>query len=694
MKYVIFGIIGLAAILVLILVAAVIYSNLTRSSGRRVRNLKELMPSQKRKAEAGRVWMKFYFAYDRLPFLGRIQQNYRIRLNSIYSTDERFVRSKAGKDLTMAILVALAFTLFAVLVSTSVESMLVTIVAGVYLGSIVFDFFIQKLERKVLEEHELSMGFLKDAYNATRMVRESLEEAAKESPPMSASHLRQIAYVLEKNSDDEVHDYYSVAPNDYMKRLASVGRNIIKFGEPEGETRPTFVDSVAKITEEIQMEILTRQKLSAKTAGYKFMSMSPILLVEPLKAWALTQMEDVAKFFDTSMSVYVTVFIYVSILVCFIGSDMVQSYSIGSRTTKLEGRFLKWLLKKSLFVRRMMDRIAPMHKETLQSVKVMRKAEPLIKSSNSTLTVRELYLRKCLMVLSAFVIAIVVQIGSAKLNQSLILDLNADRAPEQTTTEYLSKERRLMESQILQSYKDRGVSDEDFVRAVQENKNFNRYAEMDENAELYAEKLLKRLRDAQKPIFDWIDLVVAIAVSAVAWFLPNILLYFRAMLRKQNMQLEVDGFYVDIMILAKNDRIMVYEILEAMHRYSSIFEPQLLRCLMSYEKGAIVALDKLKEEVNFPPMERIVERLKRAVDRVTVREAFEDLESARSFSLEQRKIMNDKMIETRTTLAENFGRAPIIILAVGYLLLPWGLAMLGLGQDMLPVLEQFLGGGE
>ena len=52
---------------------------------------------------------------------------------------------------------------------------------------------------------------------------------------------------------------------------------------------------------------------------------------------------------------------------------------------------------------------------------------------------------------------------------------------------------------------------------------------------------------------------------------------------------------------------------------------QLVRCLNDYESGAWEALENMKEEISFQPLIRIVESLQTAVEKVPIKEAFDEL---------------------------------------------------------------------
>lgn len=692
--FVVLGVILFVGVMVLM---AVVTTAVQSSGNSEVRRLKRMIPALQKKKQEKSYWIRLFMFYDRVPGLGTLQKNYRKRIISLHTDNERVVRTKVSKDLTLIILLFTLMISVGWLGARSVESFFLITCTAVYACVMAFDFFISRTEKRVLNELEHSIGKVNDAYQSSKMVVEAVVTAAENSGPLTAGHLKKVSEVLADDSDIAVERYYRIAPNDYLKKLTAQGRNVLKHGDaeevgPSGKPISNFIDGVSKILEELRLDILKREKLDARTAGYRFMAILPVFFVDPLKLWVENSLDMVQGFFDSSMGLFATIAVYIAIIVSFVGSAVVRNVSTDNRNTTKEGRVFAWIMKKSFFVRKMLERIAPMHKETLQSKKVMNRYEPTLLKANSTLTVQQLVLKKIIYSTVGFVVGIALMIAYHQVNLEKLLDLTATQASEATQTEYIQKQKRVAEAEFVEKYRNENLSEEELRQIVAGDINFNRYAAMDKDAEDYTKNLISRLNSVRNEKFMWYDIWLAVTVAFGFWFLPNILLLFRASLRKKDMQLEVDGFFSDIITLSKNERMMVYEVIESMHRYSSVFRPQLRRCLVSYDKGATDALKTLAKESGSPDMERIAGRLIDAENKVTMREAFRDLEGQRVLSLGKRELEYEKLIENRGAMAAFFGNTPLLVLVTAYLLVPFGLSLISTFMDSWPSIKEILGG--
>ena len=142
------------------------------------------------------------------------------------------------------------------------------------------------------------------------------------------------------------------------------------------------------------------------------------------------------------------------------------------------------------------------------------------------------------------------------------------------------------------------------------------------------------------------------------------------------MENEVMQFQTIILMLMKIERISVEMILEWLERYANIFKEPISKCVNNYESGAWEALEELKNSVTNKDMIRIVESLQAAVEKIPIREAFDELDADRDYHKEKRKDTNDQLVSRKGLIGKAVGFAPMICLFVGYLIMP--LVVIGL----------------
>jgi hypothetical protein len=142
------------------------------------------------------------------------------------------------------------------------------------------------------------------------------------------------------------------------------------------------------------------------------------------------------------------------------------------------------------------------------------------------------------------------------------------------------------------------------------------------------------------------------------------------------MENEVMQFQTIILMLMKIERVNVEMILEWLERYSNIFREPISRCVNNFESGGWEALEEMKEDISFKQLLRIIESLQAAVEKIPIREAFDELDTERAYYQEKRKETNEIMISKKSIIGKVVGFAPMVTLFVAYLIVP--LCVIGL----------------
>ena len=145
----------------------------------------------------------------------------------------------------------------------------------------------------------------------------------------------------------------------------------------------------------------------------------------------------------------------------------------------------------------------------------------------------------------------------------------------------------------------------------------------------------------------WFEELLAIGFAIVGYMAPVWLMMFQKRMRQMEMENEVMQFQTIILMLMKIERVNVEMILEWLERYSNIFKESISKCVNNYEAGAWEALEELKNSVSNQAMIRIVESLQAAVEKIPIREAFDELDADRDYHREKRKATNEQIINKK-----------------------------------------------
>ena len=212
------------------------------------------------------------------------------------------------------------------------------------------------------------------------------------------------------------------------------------------------------------------------------------------------------------------------------------------------------------------------------------------------------------------------------------------------------------------------TTQDDIERALAKSKYYKDSTEKE--IEVAAKRIYGKLQVVNSESFQWFELLLAFVFAIIGYMSQIWILMFQAKMRQLEMEDEVMQFQTIILMLMRIERVNVEIILEWLERYSNIFKSQITRCVNNYEAGAWEALEELKNEISYMPLIRIIESLQAAVEKIPIKDAFDELDSEREYYREKRKESNERLISRQGMIGKVIGFAPMICLFVGYLIIP------------------------
>ena len=192
----------------------------------------------------------------------------------------------------------------------------------------------------------------------------------------------------------------------------------------------------------------------------------------------------------------------------------------------------------------------------------------------------------------------------------------------------------------------------------------------DEEIQIAAERVLDKIKLVNSENMQWFELLLAMVFGVVAYNAPIWMLKFQARMRQLEMEDEVMQFQTIILMLMRIERVNVEIILEWLERYANIFKEPISKCVNNYESGPWEALEQLKEDVSYQEFIRLVESLQAAVEKIPIADAFDELDTERDYYQARRKESNERLISRKGMIGRGIGFAPMIVIFVGYLIIP------------------------
>ena len=623
------------------------------------------------------MYQKLYVRYLKLPFLRRYLLKIRRRLEIINIDDEFLTRLQTSKIITRALLIIIPVTLIVILMTKSNPLiMIIILIFELFIIDSLVDGMVDKLDNNLLTQQVDFFAAMRHSYHETNMVGEAIYQTAQDDEHVEISRQAERIYNI-LNSEDpetELEKYYDIAPNNYLKEFAGISYLTQEFGDRKVDGTSLYLKNLDNITQEMQLEILKRDKLNYTFKSLSIISIIPMVMLEPLKSWALSNFSFTKSFYNGKLGMIVQILVLLVTFICYILIRKLKDN--GAVNIKLENNQNPWQAKLYRIkpVKKFVDLFIPK-----DGTKERRKIREALKAAASKQKIEWLYINRLVLTVVVFFASIVIFI--------MLHNVQINYIYTEPTTEYdligeMNDRDYKNAMQVTETHNYfldmfRGHLDttqEDIERAMRRS-TYYRDAD-DETITSNATQILDKLQTVNSEYLKWFEILIAMVFAIIGYAAPILMLKFQVIIRKMSMEDEVMQFQTIILMLMRLERVDVEMILEWMERYADIFKEPISRCLNDYESGSWEALENMKEEISFQPLIRIVESLQTAVEKVPIKEAFDELDSDREYYQDKRKEANDRLISKKGMIGRAIGFTPLIGIFVGYLVVP--LVVIGL----------------
>ena len=670
LKYLLFGVI---ALFIIIVVAYLILRKKMESSG--VREIQKLRAgTEEKKFTSEILYQKLYVKYLKIPFIKRYLLKIRRRLEIINIDDEYLTRKQAAKILTNAILIILPLTLIIILL-TNQNTLLMTflLVFEVFLADTIINGMVDKIDNKLLKQQINFFSEIRHAYHEFNMVEEAIYQVAQDDEQVEMSRQAEKIYevLISDDPEGELEKYYDIAPNAYLKEFAGVSYLTKEFGDRKVNGASLYLKNLNNITQEMQLEILKRDKLDYVFQSLSLISIVPILFMEPIKNWAVSMFSFTSSFYNGRAGMILQILILVLTFVSYLLTRKLKDNgSVNMNTKNTENPWQAKLYKNKL-IKKFVDLFIPK-----QGTKEYRKLQQDMKDAASKDKMEWIYINRLSLCIITFIVSILIIMYLHHIViQNVYTDPTADFDVIGSMTDKQKKTAmELTESDNDYIYHFKGeidVTQEDVAKAMEKGRVNKDYIDSsDEEIQVAAERVLKKIKTVNSENMQWFELLLAMVFAIIAYNAPVWLLKFQAKMRQLEMEDEVMQFQTIILMLMRIERVNVEIILEWLERYANIFKEPISKCVNNYESGPWEALEQLKEDVSFQQFIRIVESLQAAVEKIPIADAFDELDTERDYYQAKRKESNERLISKKGMIGRAIGFAPMIVIFVCYLIIP------------------------
>ena len=276
------------AFVIIVLLYYILSKKMQTSEYKRIQKLQQGTKEKRFSSEV--LFQKLYLTYIKIPFIKRYVLKIRRRLEIINIDDEYNTRKGTAKILTKSLAIVVPIMLITIIITSSnYLLMFILLIFELFMIDTFIDGSVDKIDNKILTEQVDFFSEIRHAYHEYNMVEEAIYQVSQDDEKDVSRQGEKIYEILISDDPEmELEKYYDIAPNSFLKEFAGISYLTKEFGDRKVDGASLYLKNVNNITEEMQLEILKRDKLNYVFQSLSVISIAPVLLLEPLKNWAIS----------------------------------------------------------------------------------------------------------------------------------------------------------------------------------------------------------------------------------------------------------------------------------------------------------------------------------------------------------------------------------------------------------------------
>ncbi len=390
-----------AAFVLILLIYFVLSKKMQKSEYKRIQQLQKGTRENKFSTEV--LFQKLYLTYIKIPFIKRYVLKIRRRLEIINIDDEYNTRKGTARILTRALVILVPLIAITIVITSSnYLLMFILLIFEVFMVDTLIDGSVDKMDNKILKEQIDFFSEIRHAYHEFNMVEEAIYQVSQDDE-MSVSRQGEKIYeiLISDDPEMELEKYYDIAPNSFLKEFAGVSYLTKEFGDRKVNGASLYLKNINNITQEMQLEILKRDKLNYVFQSLSVISIAPVLLLEPLKNWAIDNFSFVASWYEGKPGMIVQILILILTFASYVlVRKLKDNGSTGINTKNTENPWQAKLYKKKI-IKKVVDLFIPK-----VGTKEYRKVQGYLKDSASHLKMEWLYINRITMAIVTCIVSI------------------------------------------------------------------------------------------------------------------------------------------------------------------------------------------------------------------------------------------------------------------------------------------------
>ncbi len=609
-----------------------------------------------RKPGNGSFYYKIYDFLIQMPITKGYFNKVKRQFEILMPGDSKQTAIKTTKTILLSWLIDIGVICFIFLRKPSLYNAILSITYLFFINNQIVYLALDKSDIKLLKQFDKFLGNVRHYYQEHEMVDEAIYDTLEHADNPVKLHISRIHKILTCEDVEEEVDNYNV-PNRFIKTFLALGVIIMKYGDKMVDNQSLFMTNLKYLRQEINIEIVNREKINFLFSGFIFIALMPILFLQAIQNWAISSFEGLKNFYYGAFGILTMVLIFATTIISYkVINRLKENLRVEVKNYVLIDYFTKIPI-----IRRYLEII--LNKNYGKTLRL----QELLKRVGESITPIQFLFKRILYSFIAFLCCIIISLSIHKGKKNQLLT-NTDNI-SYVSSMLSEKQTRDMKEAVVDyadRYKNQTITSEEIENSLLE----EGVLKSKQLATMTAEEVIYRIGAYQVEYYKWYELLIALLIAIITYYIPLFQLIILKKMRQMVMDDEVIQFQSIILMIMFIERMTVETILEWMENFANVFKKSIQDCINNIQSGEMEALEELKQKEPYEPFVNIIEKLQMC-DKIGIEKAFDEIAIERFNYQEKRKLENEIYTSNKTNYATIMAWMPSIITIGLYLIIPF-----------------------
>lgn len=612
-------------------------------------------------SQSDKFFLSIYNKINKFPLTNGMTRKLYNKLQAMSVYTKRDICINTAKNFTIKAAMTFAVIIAGIFMFRDVISIILCAGFAITSSTILVDKKIDKINFKVYTELRATVSSIRQEYMRLDSVPEAL--VCAEYGKLLRKNFDEIGDILTSaNGDLKLKEFFERVPFRPIQTIARICYDINNVGdEVDKYGQSNFVQALTIMSTDINAE-LERMIYQRKTFGYiEYLTFVPLIGIHLLDSYFSGVIPGTALVYNGMIGY---IFHAVTLFACIACYNIIAKINTMTGISDDDRNLLViWIERNVPGMVKFSRNLSAKNAQRRRLIARMDKA--LSKKS-----VEQLYIEKTLDMLVAFIISMIAAVTFTQMAKDFVLNTTAqlslvatDEMDEYEKQEILALDKKYI-AQRMDGYE---FETEELYALI-----YNVMPNLtDLQVQDQATRLEKKYNQYINTYFKWWYVLICGGIGWFFWFIPNIMLIFRAYLVKT--EAEEDFLQMQtLMTIIMNTDSDTLDALEQLYQVSKIHKDILIYCYHGYPSNPEKELSRLESKTPIIEFKRFCGKLKLTIDDLSLKDAFSDLSIEREYIMQVRDMTIRTSINRKRGIAGKLSTLPVWLMIIGDLLFPIG----------------------